>query len=88
MCTGEYAGVSADASVHDTCQRVVYLAAEHLSVGLLFSRCNEAVVTGLCPLGQVADIHPVALLVLLAGQVVGVVHAQYVEDVFLGKLAQ
>ena len=82
---GEDTCIAADASVHDAGQRVVYLSAQYLSVGLLFGRSDEA--SAVCPLGQVG-VHPVAFFVLPARQVIGVLHVQHVENVFVGEIPE
>jgi len=40
ISTREYSCITADTSVHDTCQRVMNLSAENLSIRLLFSGGN------------------------------------------------
>ena len=88
--TGEYSGVAADASVHDTCQRVVYLSVEDLPVRLFFGWRDGIVPVSFgdtCPV-CVRCIYPFAILVTLAGQIVGMLHAEYIEYVFTGKVTQ
>ena len=80
---GEDTCIAADASIHDAGQRVVYLSAQYLSVGLLFGRSDEG-----GPFRQFLSIHPVAFFILCARQVIGVLHAQHVENVFVGEIPE
>ena len=90
FCTREYTGITTDTTIHDTSQWVMYLTQQYLVIGLLFSWSDEVMPVAFCHAGpmSIGSIDPVAFLVANGRQIVGMIHTQYIEQVFTGKFTE
>ena len=88
--TGEYTGIATDTTIHDTCQWIMHLSQKYLTIDLLFSRSNNVMPITFHQFRpmSIGSINPIALLVAYCRQIVGIIHTQYVKQVFTGKLTE